>query len=154
MAWSAIIKLPFATLGIATRDGLLHSVDYLDHDAGLLAAQDALSREVAAQLDAYCRDSHFCFDLPLAPPATDFQQRVREALLAIPLGQVRSYGALAEGLASGARAVAMACRHNPLSVIVPCHRVVAKNGIGGYSGATSGEPVERKRWLLKHEHAH
>lgn len=151
MAYSAIIRLPFCTLGFSTQDELLHTVDYLDHDTGLLAPQDTLSREVKAQLDAYCRDSRFYFDLPLAPSATSFQQRVRETLLAIPVGQVLSYGALAESLASGARAVAMACRHNPLSIIVPCHRVVAKNGIGGYSGATSGKPVEIKRWLLEHE---
>lgn len=151
MACTAIIKLPFCTLAIMTRDELLHSVDYVDHNSALLAAQDALSREVVAQLDAYCRDSQFRFDLPLAPSATNFQQRVREALLAIPTGEVRSYGALAEEIASGARAVASACRHNAVSIIVPCHRIVAKNGIGGYSGATSGEPVERKRWLLKHE---
>lgn len=151
MTYSAIIKLPFSTLGVITRDEKLQAIDLLPHNTGTLAPQDPLAREVIAQLDAYCRNSRFCFELPLVKSATTFQQRVREALLAIPVGQVLSYAELADRLDSGARAVAMACRHNPLPVIVPCHRIVAKNSVGGYAGATSGKPVEIKRWLLEHE---
>ena len=153
MAYSAIIKLPFSTLGISSRDETLLAIDFLADNAETLAPQDPFSREVITQLEAYCADKDFCFDLPLTASTTTFQARVREALIAIPVGQVLSYAQLAAGLGSGARAVAMACRHNPLPVIVPCHRIVAKNTMGGYAGAISGKPVEIKRWLLEHEHA-
>jgi methylated-DNA-[protein]-cysteine S-methyltransferase len=151
LAYSAIIRLPFSTLGIISDDETLHAINFLANDIISLAPQDALAREVTSQLEAYCRDSRFGFDLPLAKSATTFQQRVRDALLAIPVGEVLTYAELADKLDSGARAVAMACRHNPLPVIVPCHRIVAKNSMGGYAGATSGKPVEIKRWLLEHE---
>ena len=151
MAYSAIIKLAFSTLGITSRDETLLAIDFLDSNTDALVPQDPFAREVIAQLDAYCCDKNFCFDLPLLSSTTIFQTCVREALMAIPVGQVLSYGQLAARLGSGARAVAMACRHNPLPVIVPCHRIVAKNTMGGYAGAISGKPVEIKRWLLEHE---
>lgn len=79
-----------------------------------------------------------------------YQQSVWKALLAIPWGEVRTYGDIARELGSGARAVGGANHHNPVAILVPCHRVVAVNGaLGGYGGG-----VERKRWLLAHEVAH
>lgn len=77
-----------------------------------------------------------------------FYRRVWQALLAIPLGHAVSYSALAEQLGSGARAVAGACKANPYAGLIPCHRVVAKSGIGGFMGHTSGEIVELKRRIL------
>ncbi len=62
-----------------------------------------------------------------------------------------TYGGLATKLGSGARAVGNACRQNPISIIIPCHRVVAANGLGGYAGHTQGKVLDRKRWLLTHE---
>ena len=64
-----------------------------------------------------------------------------------------TYGELADRLDSGARAVGNACRHNPVSIIVPCHRVVSASGLGGYSGKTDGREINRKKWLLGHEKA-
>jgi len=81
---------------------------------------------------------------------TPYQQAVWRALLAIPWGDVRTYGDVARELGSGARAVGGANHRNPVAILVPCHRVVAVNGgLGGYGGG-----VERKRWLLAHEAAH
>lgn len=81
---------------------------------------------------------------------TPYQQAVWKALLAIPWGEVRTYGDIAAELGSGARAVGGANHRNPVAILVPCHRVVAVNGgLGGYGGG-----VERKRWLLAHEAAH
>ena len=81
---------------------------------------------------------------------TPYQQAVWRALLAIPWAEVRTYGEIARELGSGARAVGGANHRNPVSVLVPCHRVVAGNGgLGGYGGG-----LERKRWLLAHEAAH
>ncbi len=89
---------------------------------------------------------------PLADlPGTAFQQRVWQALLRIPAGETRSYGVLAAELGSSAQAVGNACRSNPVPIVIPCHRVVAVNGMGGYAGATAGYKMQIKRWLLQHE---
>ncbi|BCX87823.1 methylated-DNA-[protein]-cysteine S-methyltransferase [Methylomarinovum tepidoasis] len=94
------------------------------------------------------------FDFPLRLTGTPFQHRVWGALLGIPAGQVRTYGTLAAQLQTSPRAVAAACRANPCPVAVPCHRVVAATGLGGYCGATRGPRLEIKKWLLAHEGWH
>jgi methylated-DNA-[protein]-cysteine S-methyltransferase len=90
---------------------------------------------------------------PLAPPRTAFQGRLRAALQALAPGQTVSYGGLAATLGSAPRAVAMAARANPFPLIVPCHRVVAADGPGGYAGAGKGPLAAFKVWLLEREAA-
>lgn len=82
---------------------------------------------------------------------TVFQKRVWRALLQIPCGTTLTYSDLAKKLKSHPRAIGQACRTNPLPLIIPCHRVVAKNSLGGYSGATSGKKLAFKRQLLERE---
>ncbi|HEY9148619.1 MAG TPA: methylated-DNA--[protein]-cysteine S-methyltransferase, partial [Gammaproteobacteria bacterium] len=89
--------------------------------------------------------------VPLQPPGTPFQQAVWQQLQRIPFGSVCTYGELARRLNSAPRAVAGACRANPLPLLIPCHRVVASNGVGGYLGQTSGHGLALKQWLLQHE---
>lgn len=85
--------------------------------------------------------------LPLAPRGTAFQLRVWDALLAIPYGETRTYGELAAALGSSPRAVGAAVGRNPISVIVPCHRILGADGsLTGYAGG-----LERKRALLEIE---
>jgi methylated-DNA-[protein]-cysteine S-methyltransferase len=76
---------------------------------------------------------------------------VRAALQDIPPGTVRTYAELARQLGSAARAVGGACRNNPVPILIPCHRVVGQQGLGGYTGALTGDPLGIKRWLLRHE---
>ena len=88
-------------------------------------------------------------DLAIAPSGSPFQQRVWEALCAIPFGRTASYGEIARhlGCDDAARAVGSANHRNPLSIVVPCHRVIGADGsLSGYAGG-----VDRKRWLLSHE---
>lgn len=86
-------------------------------------------------------------ELPLNPAGTDFRRRVWQQLCRIPYGQTITYGALARDLGVGsARAVGNAVGRNPISVIIPCHRVVGAAGLTGYAGG-----LERKKWLLSHE---
>lgn len=93
-------------------------------------------------------------DLPLNQAKSEFQNRLRQALCAIPVGETRTYGELAEQLNSSPRAIGQACRHNPIPIIVPCHRVVAKTDLGGYSGSKQAN-LQKKQWLLRHEnHEH
>ncbi len=115
--------------------------------------EDALGERVIAQLRAWFNDPRFAFDLPLTPAPTRFQQRLRAALLAIPVGDVITYGDLARELGSSPRAVGAACGANRVPIVVPCHRVVAANGLGGYGGSHAGaDDVAFKRWLVEHEH--
>lgn len=104
------------------------------------------------QLDAYFAGECKTFDLPLAPHGTDFQQRVWQQLRAIPFGQTLSYGQLAKQLGdpNASRAVGAANGKNPISIIVPCHRVIGAAGqLTGFGGG-----VETKRALLDHEQHH
>lgn len=90
--------------------------------------------------------------LPLDPlPSTPFQRRVWRAICAIPPGEVRTYGELARWIGSGARAVGNATAANPWPLLVPCHRVVARGGLGGYLGHSQGPGLPIKAWLLRHE---
>lgn len=104
-----------------------------------------LLRQAAGQIAAYFAGAQQRFDLPLAPAPTPFQARVRQAMLDIPYGQTRSYGELAHSAGGAPRAVGRACGANPLPLLVPCHRVVAADGLGGYSG---GRGLATKRLLL------
>ena len=108
-----------------------------------------LLERTSKQLDAYFAGRRQAFDLPLAPSGTPFQLAVWRALSQIPFGETRSYSDVAKavGRAPAVRAVAAANARNPLSIIVPCHRVIGKDGtLTGYAGG-----VETKRWLLTHE---
>jgi methylated-DNA-[protein]-cysteine S-methyltransferase len=114
--------------------------------------QDASKfQDAFRQLRDYFAGKRRTFDLPLAPQGTEFQQRVWKALLEIPFGETMSYGALAKtlGMPAASRAVGAANGRNPLSIVVPCHRVIGANGsLTGYGGG-----LPRKRWLLAHESA-
>jgi len=109
-----------------------------------------LLRETARQLSEYFAGSRTVFDLPLRVDASAAQQAVCAAMLAIPLGETRSYGDLAKDLKLSAQAVGQLCGGNPIPVIIPCHRILGAAGLGGFS-APGG--VESKVWLLRHEHA-
>lgn len=145
--------------------GVPHAVEWADHEPRmllLLRRRHPSPRLIAAAPDRPCAataalDAYFDGDidapagLPAAPGGTAFQRRVWTALRAIPPGATTSYGALAAGIGAPAaiRAVGAANGANPLSLVVPCHRVVAADGaLTGY-----GSGIARKRWLLDHERA-
>jgi len=140
-------------IAFTMRDGRLVALDLPDAGDAAPArpAAEGLAAEVARQLDAWVQDPRFVFTLPLAPAGTVFQQRVWQALRAIPAGEVRTYGELACRLGSSARAVGGACRANPLPLVVPCHRVVAAGGVGGFAGRTAGPALALKQRLLARE---
>ena len=82
---------------------------------------------------------------------TPFQKKVLNQLVLIPYGETKTYGEIAIKLKTSPRAVGNACRRNPIPIVIPCHRVVASKGLGGYSGATEGETHYIKRYLLRLE---
>ena len=120
--------------------------------AGSTEAETALLLQAADELREYFAGKRKSFDLPLSPQGTAFQQRVWNSLLQIPYGETRSYKQIAEsiGCPAGCRAVGGANNRNPISVIIPCHRVIGANGsMVGYGGG-----LKRKEYLLALEAAH
>lgn len=152
-AYQAVINIPDRRSGFAlglrcNRDEIL-AIEFLAPRAAQ-APKLPLAQEAVRQLRAYLKDSRFQFGLPLAPAGTPFQRRVWEGIAAIPSGETRTYGALAQSINSAPRPV---CGANPYAVVVPCHRVVASGGLGGFGGERDGLSLQIKRWLLAHEDA-
>lgn len=150
--YQAKLLTPFAVLGILIEEDWLTDIEYLPIDTQLLSPMNHLAKEVCNQLKAYLTEPHFVFDLNLHIGGTTHQRRVWEAIQGIPTGETTSYAEIAKQLHSAPRAVGRACGANRLPIIIPCHRVIAKNGgLGGFMNASDGNPLEIKRWLLQHE---
>lgn len=149
---TASIPAPFGSLVLRVDATVLIEVDLsLQPPDGECRSDDALLAECIEQFERYFQHGRFEFSLPLAPSGTRYQRSVWAAMSRIPAGTTRAYGDLAADLGSGARAVASACRSNPLPIVIPCHRVVARSGLGGYCGGKTEAMLGIKRWLLKHE---
>ena len=139
-------------IDIRLGEGAVTALELVPAHTPLTPATDmALLNRVADYFRRYFRGERGEADFALAPQGTPYQLRVWRALQAIPYGQTRTYGELALSLHSSARAVAGACRANPIPLLIPCHRVVARDGLGGYMGEEQGEMVHIKQWLLAHE---
>ncbi|MEZ4554071.1 MAG: methylated-DNA--[protein]-cysteine S-methyltransferase [Dehalococcoidia bacterium] len=160
MSWYGTLETALGTVYAGGSDEGVHRIEFaqtaeeaarflerLERDSGSAPVEDAVaSREAVEELRGYFAGKRETFDLPLAPKGTPFQQAVWGALLDIPYGETSTYGAVARriGRPSGPRAVGMAIGRNPISVVVPCHRVVGANGtLTGYGGG-----LDRKEWLL------
>lgn len=149
-AWQAVIGAPGFALGLRCDADFIHAVAFLPA-CPERPPTDPLAAEAVRQIRAYLCEPTHVFNLPLRVTGTDFQRRVWAAIAAIPCGEVRTYGELAADLSSTARAVGQACGDNPLPLIVPCHRVVARGSMGGFSHQSQGWLTEVKHWLLVHE---
>lgn len=123
---------PIQDITLTEIDGKIVSVDW-----GWSPFQESspVLREAKRQLDQYFDGARQCFDLPLLIEGSGHQTKVWSALTDIPYGQTVTYGGLAKTVGSAAQPVGTACGHNPLPILVPCHRVVGSGGkFGGYSG--------------------
>ena len=150
--YQAKILSPFAFLGVCTEEDWLTEIDYLPLNASLMTPSTPLAKEVCAQLQAYLSNPGYAFDLSIHISGTVHQQRVWEQIQDIPSGQTCSYAEIAAKIHSAPRAVGRACGANKIPIVIPCHRIIAKNGgLGGFMNASQGEPLEIKRWLLQHE---
>lgn len=150
---AAVISLPFGKLGIYGDDRVVTHLQYLPREVPEQAPATPLLKEACDQIKAYLDEPRQVFDLPLQLKGSAYSQRVWRGLLAIEPGQTITYGELAKKLGSAPRAIGLACRANDYPIIVPCHRVVARDGLGGYGGETQGSALDIKRWLLHHEGA-
>lgn len=146
-----VMNTPLGALALVSQGGALVALDWSDESADAAPPDDPVLARAAEQLTEYFAGKRRAFDLPLAPRGTPFRQMVWRAMLDIPYGETRSYGDVARALRSGPRAVGGACGANPLPVIVPCHRILASAGLGGYSGRGG---LEVKQFLLRLEAQH
>ncbi len=134
MAHEARVHTPLGRIGLHTDGHRLTGIDWLA-DGPEWWPDHGVAREAAEALLAWFRQPGAALpELPLAPAPTAFQADVRAAMLAIPPGHTRTYGDVAADLGSSPRAVGGACRANRLPIVVPCHRIVARSGPGGYNG--------------------
>ena len=147
------VDSPVGPLTLAGKDGRLQHLRMVDQTyepsrEGWTRDEDAFA-EAISQLDGYFAGELLEFDLELDLVGSEFQRRVWAALLTIPYGETRSYGQIAAQIGSpnASRAVGLANGHNPIGIIVPCHRVIGANGsLTGYGGG-----LERKKSLLDME---
>jgi methylated-DNA-[protein]-cysteine S-methyltransferase len=151
-----IVDTPIGRLLLTGNEQALSGLFMLDGGRHQMALNKAWERRpggfatAARQLGEYFDGERTEFDLPLAPRGTEFQLAVWAELTRIPFGETASYGEVARALGKSlvaSRAVGLANGRNPISIIVPCHRVIGADGsMTGYGGG-----VERKEWLLRHE---
>jgi methylated-DNA-[protein]-cysteine S-methyltransferase len=149
--FDVIVDFPKMKVGVVTREERVVEIRYLPPSTAVMSARNALAATAARQLERYREDADARFDLPVLVEGTALQRAVWHAMCAIPPGSTRTYGDIARELGADARAVGQACGDNRLPLVIPCHRVVAADGIGGFAHATSGYLLEVKRWLLTHE---
>ena len=149
--YDAVIATPVGRVGIVMQGGALVDVSFLSRSALLRSPRTVSAQKTCRPLRSYFSNPNISFRLLLKASGTVFQQRVWRALRRIPAGRTLSYGVLARKLDTSARAVGNACRANPIPIVIPCHRVVASNGVGGFMGKRSGSPLSLKHWLLEHE---
>ena len=150
-SFQAKLATPFAVLGIRTVGELLTDIEYLPRGVATLAPLNKLAERVCRQLERYVDDPHYRFSLPFEYRGSDFQCRVWREISKISVGKTNTYSEVAQRMQSAPRPVGGACGKNRLPLLIPCHRVLAAHGIGGFMHARGGEPITIKRWLLAHE---
>lgn len=141
------VETQFGRLGVEETDGAITRLVWDGRNEG---PKTPLLQEAAAQLAAYDKGRLERFDLPYHVAGSDFQCQVCDLMFAIPLGETRTYGDIAKELGQPPQPVGQACGANPIPVIIPCHRVLSANGLGGFSGDGG---IETKVALLRHERA-
>ena len=144
---------PTGPVTVTVKDGAVTGLRWVgagEEPPGIPAAPSDLLAEAGRQLAQYFAGTRLDFDLPLAPRGNAFQRRFYDVLRAVPHGETRTYGEIAEEMGVSAQAIGQACGANPIPILIPCHRVLGAKGLGGFSG---GVGVETKVALLRLEGA-
>ncbi len=150
-SWDMVLSLPFGPFGVRLDGESVAAMAFLPPGTPVSAPATACADDIARRIEQWLFAPGGSLALPLSGCGTPFQRRVWSEISAIPCGSVITYGALAVRLGSAARAVGQACGANPFPLAIPCHRVVAASGIGGFANATDGFLLAAKRWLLANE---
>lgn len=150
--YTAFLGSPIGWLRVQADETALRAVDFVESPGAGEPAPPAVLTQALVELEGYFRGERTSFSLPLGLEGTPFQRRVWDGLLRVPYGRTTTYRDLAAavGHPRATRAVGGANHRNPVSIIVPCHRVIgADGGLTGYGGG-----LWRKEWLLSHERRH
>jgi methylated-DNA-[protein]-cysteine S-methyltransferase len=150
-SYQAKLATPFAVLGIRTVGNRLTDIDYLPRDIETLAPTTTLAARTCREIERYLVDPQYMPRVPFEYAGTDFQRRVWREISAIPAGRTLTYNDIARILKTAPRPVGGACGRNRLPIVIPCHRVLAAGGLGGFMGGAAENALDIKRWLLKHE---
>jgi methylated-DNA-[protein]-cysteine S-methyltransferase len=131
---------------------MISKIDYLPPETVLLPPKNQLATVFSEQCIQYFNDASSKFEVPLKPAGTAHQQKVWNTTLDIGVGKTSTYGEIAKKIKSGPRAVGTACGANPYPLVIPCHRVISAQGLGGFMKEDApGFYRQIKIWLLKHE---
>jgi methylated-DNA-[protein]-cysteine S-methyltransferase len=156
--FTAVYESPIGSIEIKAEEKGIVEVGFVEKSGLMRPAESATAggpeilMACLVQLEEYFRGKRASFSLPLRLEGTAFQKKVWAALLRVPFGKTTTYGAIAAGVGNerAGRAVGGANHRNPVSIIVPCHRVIGSDGrLTGYGGG-----LWRKEWLLEHERKH
>ncbi|WP_371742136.1 methylated-DNA--[protein]-cysteine S-methyltransferase [Pseudoruegeria sp. HB172150] len=142
------LDTPVGPFWIETEDGAVTQAGWGRVEAG--TGSDPVAAQALDELIEYFEGGRTGFSVPLRSKLTGLNARAQEAMLAIPFGETRTYGDLAKLLDAPAQAIGQACGANTIPILIPCHRVLGSNGLGGYSGRGG---IETKVALLKLEGA-
>ncbi len=152
--FQAFMCTPFATIGVATSDSHLTEVRLLPKTIAAKAPKkNSIAQLAITELALYLKNPQYQFQVPIKLSGSHHQLEVWRVMREIPPGEVKTYGAVASELGSSAQAIGGACGRNPIPIIVPCHRIVARHGLGGFMGYGEGDTINIKQWLLMHENA-
>lgn len=150
--YSCAIDSPLGKLGLTIVGSTLVGIQFLPSSTPLLVAQDLSARKIVAAIQNYFCNPKLQFKFKVQAQGTPLQQKIWRTLQKIPCGKTITYGELAQKISTSPRVIGNACRHNPIPIVIPCHRVVAKNTLGGYCGKTDNDFLKIKKWMLLHEH--
>ena len=148
--YEILIEAPFGAVGVRAQGELVTQITLLPPSLAPSAESLNAHHAITHQIQAYLSNPRVQFNFKNEVVGTAYQRLVWQAISEIQCGDTRTYAELAQQIGSGPRAVANACGANPLPLLVPCHRVVAKNGLGGFMQGFEGG-LEIKKWLLAHE---
>lgn len=152
MIFQTLFNAPFGPIMLHADESGLQEIELFPASSKVTSQSSIILQQLELQLEAYFSNAQHQWNIPLPTKGTDFQQKVWRYMQAIPAGETRSYGQVAKALNSSAQAVGNACRANHFPIVIPCHRIVAKSGLGGFAGQTEGNEITVKQWLLNHEH--
>lgn len=148
---NCVIASPLGKLGLTITNNKLAKIQFLPSNTRLLAAQNSIARQITTKIKKYFCNPKLQFKLPIQIKGTPLQQKIWQILQKIPCGKTVTYGELAQKIGTSPRVIGNACRRNPIPIVIPCHRVVAAKGFGGYCGKTCNDFLKIKKWLLMHE---
>jgi methylated-DNA-[protein]-cysteine S-methyltransferase len=149
---NCVIASPIGKLGLTIVNNKLTKIVFLPSKVSLFCTKSSATKQFIAEIKKYFRNPRLGFKLSTQTKGTPLQQKIWRTIKKIPCSKTVTYGELAQKIGTNPRVIGNACRRNPIPIIIPCHRVVATTGYGGYCGSSHKDFLKIKKWLLNHEY--